>query len=309
MLTVLPSFLPIWALAALGFAARRSGVLDASAGQALTAFVFSFAAPALVFSTLADAEPRGVLNPAVLGFAATSVIGVLLVGALSWWWWRRRAGEQVVTGMAAGQVNSANLGLPVAAQVLGGTEFIIAVILFQTVVLTPACLLMIELLSGRADGRGRWRLVGAPLRNPIVVAALAGLLVLLTGLPLPEAALLPVDMLGRAAVPAGLFVLGMALHRAPGTPASRTRPTEVASVVAVKLLAQPAVAAGIGTALGVSGPPLLALVLCSGLPTAQNVFVFAHHYRLVPGFVRDTVFVSTLLSMGTLVCITILFSP
>lgn len=308
MLTVLPSFVPIWALAAVGFLARRTGVLDARAGQALTAFVFSFAAPALVFSTLATSSPRGVFQPAVAGFVVTGVITLLAGGVLSWLWWRRRGGEQVLIGMAGGYVNAGNLGIPVAVQVLGNTEFIIAVILLQTVLLTPLCLLLVEYFSGRA-GRRLLPLLSAPFRNPIVLGSLAGLVVLLTGLQLPDVVLRPVEMLGRAAVPAGLFVLGMALYRGAGSADETSRPWEIVTVTVMKLLVQPAIAVVVGTALGVSGPALLALVLCSGLPTAQNVFVYSHHFRMVSSFVRDTVFATTLLSMGTLACITWLFGP
>ncbi|MEW2080222.1 hypothetical protein [Streptomyces sp. NPDC005283] len=41
-------------------------------------------------------------------------------------------------------------------------------------------------------------------------------------------------------------------------------------------------------------------MLCAGLPTAQNAFIFASEYRLNTDLARDTVLLSTLLSMGSL---------
>ncbi|WP_455359703.1 AEC family transporter [Streptomyces sp. SYSU K21746] len=55
---------------------------------------------------------------------------------------------------------------------------------------------------------------------------------------------------------------------------------------------------------GLDGHALFAVVLCAGLPTAQNAFVFASEYRLDTGLARDTVLLSTLLSMASLSLIT-----
>lgn len=208
--------------------------------------------------------------------------------------------------MAGSYINSTNLGLPVATHVLGASDFIISVALFQVLLVTPVILLLIEVTSGNAGRRWMTPLL-APVRNPIVLAALAGVVVALTGWRVPAHAMEAVRMLGAAAVPTGLFVLGMSLHRSAEV-AAASRWLEVAATVALKLLAQPILAAVVGAWLGLRGYPLWALVLCSGLPTAQNTFLFANQYRLATRFTRDVVFVSTLLSMITLVIITWVFA-
>jgi predicted permease len=47
-------------------------------------------------------------------------------------------------------------------------------------------------------------------------------------------------------------------------------------------------------------------VLCSALPTAQNVFVYAHQYALDTRLPRNAVLLSTVLSMVTLSSVTAL---
>ncbi|MFF7193422.1 AEC family transporter [Streptomyces sp. NPDC008079] len=56
-------------------------------------------------------------------------------------------------------------------------------------------------------------------------------------------------------------------------------------------------------AFTLSGHALFAVVLCAGLPTAQNAFIFASEYRLPTDLPRDTVLLTTLLSMVTLTLI------
>jgi predicted permease len=49
-----------------------------------------------------------------------------------------------------------------------------------------------------------------------------------------------------------------------------------------------------------AGRPLLAAVVTSGLPTAQNVFVFATRYQRGTAMARDSVVLSTLLAAVSL---------
>jgi predicted permease len=62
------------------------------------------------------------------------------------------------------------------------------------------------------------------------------------------------------------------------------------------LLAYPLARYGVG----LTGHALFAVVLCSGLPTAQNAFIFASEYGPDNDLHRDTVLLSTPLSMVSL---------
>ncbi|MEV8523856.1 AEC family transporter [Streptomyces sp. NPDC052000] len=57
---------------------------------------------------------------------------------------------------------------------------------------------------------------------------------------------------------------------------------------------------------GLGGHELFAVVLCAALPTAQNAFIFAAEYRLDTELPRDTVLLTTLLSMVSLSLIAVL---
>lgn len=52
--------------------------------------------------------------------------------------------------------------------------------------------------------------------------------------------------------------------------------------------------------LDLAGPQLLAVVLCSALPTAQNAFIYAGQYGLDTTLARNSVVASTVVSMATL---------
>ncbi|MET9105385.1 AEC family transporter [Streptomyces zhihengii] len=312
-MNLLSGFLPIWAITAAGWAAGRLDVLGGQAQFVLARFAFAFAMPALLFLTLSRAGLSRLATPGVAVFALSLLLMFavgLVVGRRVF---RRRPADRAIGAMAGSYVNSANLGIPVAVQLLGDASFVIAVALFQTLFVTPVVIALIELDTG-GDRRRPLRLLLLPLRNPVIAASAAGTAVAALGLRLPPEATAPVEMLGGAAVPAALFALGLSLHRrredAPQAPAQalvpvRARRGERYVLVLLKTVVHPLLAYALARwAFRLDGHELYAVVLCAGLPTAQNAFVYASEYRLDTGLVRDTVLLSTVVSTASLSVIT-----
>jgi predicted permease len=90
-----------------------------------------------------------------------------------------------------------------------------------------------------------------------------------------------------------LIAYGIALRLGPGLGRAGSM-SELATTSGLKILAQPA-AAGLFAALvlGVHGHALLAIVVTSALPTAQNIFVHATRYQRATVLARDTILVTT----------------
>jgi predicted permease len=304
MTGVLPAFAPIWVLTGLGYLLSRFSVLGESADQVLTRLAFNVAMPAVLFSTLIDTPLSALVNNGLIPFGVgTAVVGVAGY-VLSWSVFRRRLGERVVTGMAACYVNAGNLGIPVAIQVLGSSSFIVTVLLVQSLFMMPLMLGLLESDVPRGDG-SRWRaLLMLPVRNPVIAASILGVLVGTSGLRPPDVILQPIHTLGNAGVATALLVLGMSLNaRKPDGPGAATGPDrrwETAATVTLKAAVQPAVALGLGLLLGLPRHLLLAAVVCSALPTAQNIFVATSRYAIDTRFTRNCVLISTVVSMVSL---------
>jgi predicted permease len=71
-------------------------------------------------------------------------------------------------------------------------------------------------------------------------------------------------------------------------------------ITALKLIAQPAVAYAAGLLLHLPPPQLLAVVVCAGLPTAQNAFIFAQRYGVGEALASRAVLTTTTLSLVTI---------
>ncbi len=86
-------------------------------------------------------------------------------------------------------------------------------------------------------------------------------------------------------------------------PEPSTGRAEITAITALKLVAQPALACALGLLLHLSQPQLLAVVVCAGLPTAQNVFVFAQRYAVGEALASRAVLITTTLSLATIAAI------
>ncbi|MEI2819526.1 MAG: AEC family transporter [Marmoricola sp.] len=304
MLDVLAGFSTITVVVAVGYLLAWRGVLDEVAQHLLSRVAFFVATPALLLVILARTPLSGVLSPMLVASALSVVPGIGL------WWlisrrWSLSTSDRVLGSMAATYVNSANLGIPVAAYVLGDVSLMAPVLLFQLLIFTPVCL---SLLDGEQAGlRPRpWTLIKTALRNPITIGSVIGLVISVSQVHVPELVLRPIELIGNIAVPAMLLSFGVSLRLGPRPGAHGSSPL-IATLVALKLVAQPLAAAAIGVAFGLHGHQLYAVCVAAALPTAQNIFTLAMRYQRSVPLIRDAIFVSTFASVPVIFAISWIF--
>jgi predicted permease len=141
------------------------------------------------------------------------------------------------------------------------------------------------------------------LRMPQIYAALAGVLVRVSGLDLARertdalgALFRGAALLSDAALPVLLLLLGMQL--AQGLAVEERGLTALA--VGLRLLASPLLAYGLGRLVGLSDLALRVAVLEAGMPTAVNMVLYSLEFDARPRFVTGVVVVTTVLSLVTL---------
>jgi malonate transporter and related proteins len=295
---MLHAFEPIWLLAAIGYAARRVGLIGDTALTVLAWFVFHLAMPAALYVRLAHTSLTGFDGRELGAFTASLVVTI----AVGWYcaarFFHRKHGERAVWGMASGYGNAANLGIPLTMQVLGNISFLVEVLLLQTLIVSP---IILAALDRHAAGGGELkvgRLATLPLRNPVILGSALGIAASAAGFHATSVVQTPLKMLATTAVPAALIALGASLCRPEkSTDVSRA---EISVITVLKLIAQPALACAAGLALQLSQPELLAVVVCAALPTAQNTFVFARQYNIGEALASRAVIVTTTLSLATI---------
>ncbi|NIL76604.1 AEC family transporter [Rhodococcus sp. B10] len=304
---VLEGFTVIFIVIALGYLLARLGVLGPHGQFVLSRLVFYVATPSLLFVTLATSDLSVILSPilVVAGVTALAVGAIYFVVAK--FVLKRDVPEATIGGLASSYVNAANLGIPIAVFVLGDANFVAPLLLFQIMVYSPLALTILDLstMGKKASIRN---IVVTPFKNPIVLAGAAGLLLSVFGIELPEALMQPFDLVGGAAVPGALLAFGLSLYgtRVLEKGSSPRRDVMIAS--SLKMILQPLLGFLMALAMGLEGHELFAITVISALPTAQNVFVFAHRYNRGVVLARDTAFVTTLVSIPVIALVTALLA-
>jgi malonate transporter len=308
------------AVVAAGWLLGRRGTLGDRAPAVLARVVFAVATPCLLLVTVAHADLHLLLSRAALVTAISTGIVALTACAVLRWMWHRPVDDVVIGTLASSYVNAGNLGLPLAVYLLGSPVAVVPPLLFQLLVLAPIAFTVLDRrprVSPVAPGSGALSppataatasltgvgVVARTLSNPIIVGALTGLLLAAMPWRLPDVVFEPFRLLGAAAAPMALLTFGMSLS-VPRSTGERAPRRDLVLVVLLRSAVHPAIAAVVGTALGLSGRSLLAVVAISALPTAQNVLVYALQYGRGHALARDAGLVTTVLAVPVLLIIT-----
>ena len=298
VLDVLSRVWPFFLLVGAGLLLSRLRLLDGRMTQGLSAYVYWVGFPALLIHSLSRLGRPG--PDLLLGLAAYAGVGLLvmavmvLAGRLLGWSKAERAGA----AMASGVGNSAFLALPITAAVLGAetARLVAGAVAIDFVVLAATGVGLL----GWAAGRSVWRSTVQAFRNPVVAAALAGVVLALLEVALPEPLYRAVGMAAASGSPVGLVALGAALglRETEGEATPTNGPVLLAALA--KLVAFPLLA---WLAIGLTpAPPAFqaGATLLAAAPTAVNVFIQTRAYGVFARGAARTVALTTALAALTL---------
>ncbi len=250
---------PIFLIVMIGFIYGRKRRPDMNAANGLNMAVFL---PALIFSALAGKSFHLADHAALALGAAVVVLGSGLLA----WPLARLLGYQVKTLVPPLMFNNAgNMGLPLLAltfgeQALGASVVLLLVETLLQFGLTP------WLLQGRLRPSMLWR-------DPLMVAAFAGLVVALSGWDVWPPMMAAIKLLGDISVGLMIFALGVRLS------AARLGSVGIGVVAAVATPLTGMLVAWIwGTAVALTPRELDMLVIFGALPPAVSNFIFAERY-------------------------------
>ena len=298
---VFSALVPVVLLVALGYASGRWRWIRAEASKDLSNLVFVVLTPALMFRTMSAVHVEELdFRPLAAYFVA---VLILFAATLALQGFNRRA---AVLALAASFSNTVMIGIALIGLAYGqaGLVILLTLVSLHALVLLTAGTVVLELAvareSAQAQPRAIWRTVLGAVRNavihPVPLPILAGLLFAQTGWVLPEVVDRPLQWLGNAFGPLALLLVGVTLAGSGVGPQLRG----ALGVMLAKNLLMPALVAGLGLLLGLSGLPLLVMVVTAALPIGANVFLFSQRYAVAEELVTASVIVSNAAALLTL---------
>jgi malonate transporter len=166
-------------------------------------------------------------------------------------------------------------------------------------VLLPLSLTLLEAGSptqkGQKGSAVAWRSILNAVKEPLVWAPLAGIVMAVTHVPLPDVGQKSFSLIGEATSGVALFAMGLLLS------GQKLRLGVAAALnVALKIVAQPAAMWLLALLLGVTGVHRREMILLGALPTASMTAMFAVQYKVYTDESDATILLSTVLSIASL---------
>lgn len=304
---VITGFTVIGSIILLGWFIARIKMLPERADQVLSRLSYFVFTPSLLLTVLSQSDSATLFSTLVPISMIASVSCFLIAAVITVVIWRKGVAETTIVSIASGYVNANNIGLPVALYVLGDAALAAPIILINMTFFAPIALTLLDASSRK---QASWvKIITQPFRNPIIIASGLGVLMSFLEWDIPPAGLEPFRIVGGAAVPVMLIVLGMSLTGARVWAPGAER-KEVALATVLKVAVMPIVAWAVGTFwFDLSSEALFAVVVLAALPTAQGVFAWAHRFNLHVSIARDSVLISTVLCIPVLALVAALLAP
>lgn len=302
MQNIIAITLPFFALIGCGFVAGRKGLLGDQGIAGLNTFVFYFALPSLIFSSLAGKQLADIVNPQFMGAYLGASIAVFATAALlARLLFKTTLGASALQGQAASVGNVGYLALPLITALLGPPAALPVVLgwLVDLIILVP---LSIALLEIDRQTKGAWKdfvtnVTKGVVLNPFVLSIGAGVLYAASGLELPVPIASFTGLLGQAAGPCALFALGATLAGRPMAEGFN----EALMMSVFKLFIHPA-AMWVSMVMIFDIDPLWAsaAVLTAAAPVAGNVYIVAQSFGIYVLRASTAILMSTALAVLTL---------
>ena len=297
MSAVLASLIPTFLIIATGWLCRATDFVSEQhwAGLERATYVIFF--PALIIDTLSRADLSSVpvlgVGGALIGAILSMAVLVLSLRPLL----ERHLGIDgpSFTSIFQGATRwNTFVGLAVAGSLFGQRG--IALIAVAIAAMVPLLNLLAFYVFIRFAGRPRqspWDILRSFVTNPFIWSCAVGLTLNLLAPPLPKPLAGYIEVMGRAALAAGLLIVGAGLDirrlASPGVPH--------ALAAGLKLVLMPLMAVTYAGFAGVSGDDMSVTVIAASVPSASAAYVLARQMGGNASLMAEILTLQTLLAL------------
>lgn len=299
MHAVLGALVPVFLVIALGAVLKRGLLPEASHWIALERLTYFVLFPALLVVSISRAD----LGEVAVVEVSTALLGAIFIVATLLTLARRPicrlfglAGPSY-TSLFQGSVRwNTYIALAVSGALAGPKGLAVAAVGLAVMIPVLNAISVVVLARHGENGGATNRLLLQLVRNPFIWSCIAGTLINAFDVPMPPVLVTFGDILGRASLALGLLVVGAGLRLGD---LRRPRMATWFTCVA-KLLVMPALAVGIGVALGLGEVDLLIVAVGASVPSAPNGYVLARQMGGDAPLLAEMLTVQTILAAVTM---------
>jgi predicted permease len=283
--------LPVFLIIGTGYFFEKLKKPDFKSISDLTLYFFT---PCLIFEGLLKSKEQ--IGEFVLPAIIFMIILTFLLYLLSIIFSRFLKLDFQETGafsLATVMMNCGNFGLPLILFAFGEKGLAYAVVVL--VIFTFPLGTLAVFIASRGKSSIKKSLLEIT-KIPLFYSILLAVIFKYFNLSLPSLLMKPIILMGEAAIPALLVLLGMQLARTD----LKTNLNPILGSCFIRLVISPVLAFFLCKVLSLSGLPAKVLIIQTSTPSAIIPLLYSINYDTRPDIVAGTIFFSTILSAGTL---------
>ena len=280
----------IFSMVAVGFLIRKLNVVGKDAERIITDLVLDVILPCSIFVSFLG-KNEGVSGGDFLAVFLVSIgIQFLALAYSKFAFPKEQPDRRISLGFAMICSNAAFLGNPITEGVFGAAGLQLA-----SIYLIPQRIMMwtagLAMYSGETDRKATMKKVAT---HPCVVACYLGLLVMATGITIPEILVDPVQSIGRCNTPMTMLMIGMILSEID---LKNLVDKTIAVFTVHRLILVPLLVFLVCRLIGISHLVTGVSTLLAAMPAGASTTMMASKYNRDPKFAARLVIFTTLCSI------------
>ena len=264
---------PLLLLMLLGGFLLKGNVFDSVTVKKMNGAVFKVFLPALIFNNLYNSNLSDVKDIKSGAFAAAVLGGAYILSIVLVIFLEKDNKKRGVMAQGICRSNFVIFGVPLCQAICGDSilgKISVAVAIVSPVINVLA-VVSLEVFRGENGGFNIKKIAKGVITNPLIISSALGIIVLLSGIKLPEIAQKTISDVAKIATPLALILLGASINFS--TVKGNLR--QLIITISGRLVVLPLIGITLAAIIGMRGGDLALLIAALASPTAVSSYPMA----------------------------------
>ena len=296
LISVLSVTVPIFAVIIIGYLFRKKGIISEKAVPALNKIAYYIGLTALIFTSIVRYDLKQIFNAGIVKTLYVTFAIFIFIVFISVYFLKVRIKTRGAIAVSSFRCNMAFVGIPVIisafGEVAGAKSSVI--IGFMTPVNIIFAIIFFKVMGGSRTGQKDYaKFFLSFLKDPLLIAAIVGILISYYGIPLPKMLLDLLNILAGLAVPLALITIGASFRISH----IKRNLKFLIFAAALKLIVEPLIAFFTGKYIFSIDPvDISIMVILFGMPLAVAAYIMGREYDSDVDFLSSALIFSTVSS-------------
>ncbi|MDD3519609.1 MAG: AEC family transporter [Actinomycetota bacterium] len=297
---VLSVTIPIFVVVAIGYIFRKTGIISEKAVPGLNKIAYYLGLTTLIFTSIVKYDLKEIFNIGMVKTLYTTFAIFIVIVFISVYFLKVKRKTKGAIAISSFRCNMAFVGIPIIISAFGdiaGAKSSI-IIGFMTPVNIIFSIIFLRILGGQDNERKKYgKLFLSFLKDPLVIAAVAGMLISYFSIPLPKAFLDILNILAGLAIPLALITIGASFKISH----IKLNFKFLILVSLLKLIIEPFIAFLVGRYIyAINSIDIIITVILFGMPLAVAAYIMGREYDSDSDFISSALIFSTITSALTI---------